>query len=180
MIDNYFPKFDMALSAEIQAIREGGGSKCVLSDGRFSGIRDSEINLQYLYIFSADQELNFPDDTKADLKYKNKKYEAIVVSVSEFSVLIALSQKIDDRLDSAVLYTQPWFLLEKLQERLKDISNDVNKKVIGEYLLTKADDKALMPAVDHASSLLNAVARHLGEELLFNKYQLSAIGHILL
>ena len=67
-LDEYLREFRWALHDEIEAVRLGGGQRTYLSDGHYLGIREG----WYVYSFTADAELRFPDDTPVDLKYRGR------------------------------------------------------------------------------------------------------------
>ncbi len=116
-IESYLPHFSRALADEIAQIRKGGGQKTYVSDGRRLGTRDG----RFIYSFTADTELRFPDDTPVDLEYHGRKHEGQILSIDGFDLILALIVDIGSDIPNAILHTEPWFLLQQLQERLYEL-----------------------------------------------------------
>ncbi|GAB4425564.1 MAG: hypothetical protein Kow0031_05160 [Anaerolineae bacterium] len=176
----YYPKFVTALNDEIAALRKSGGQKSYLSDGQYLGARDGA----YIYSFTADTELKFPDETPVDLEYQRKRHEGKIVSIDGFDVVLALKDFLADRIATAILYTEPWFLLEALKERLaeiRDIPHAQQAKLTQSQAIKLLDPslKVSRPQPVEAEKLLAITAGQLGKNLLYNEHQLKAVAHVL-
>ncbi len=176
----YYPQFISALNDEIEALRTKGGQKTYLSDGQYLGMRDGA----YIYSFTADTELKFPDETPVDLEYQRQRYEGKIVSIDGFDVVLALQQFLGDRIATAILFTEPWFLLEALKERLTEIryiSNTQQARLIQTQAMNLLDQSIAMsrPKPAEAKRLLAITAGQLDQNLLYNEHQLTAVAHVL-
>ena len=171
----YQKKFNKALDDEIRALRKSGGQKTFLSDGSLLGKRRGS---QYIYSFTTDTELRFPDDTPVDLEYKSKKISGILVSVEGFDVILALQQYLGDSIPTAILYTSPWFLLEELKKRLLESSNlkGANRN-LAEILL--GDKSETNSSTSNSQKLLNQIEQRLQKPIGCNEYQKSAVDKVL-
>lgn len=80
IIDNYHREFKYALNDEIKAVRSSGGQKIYVSDGRYLG-KQNEL---YVYSFTVDTELHFPDETPIGLEYQGKRQAGLIISIGGF------------------------------------------------------------------------------------------------
>ncbi len=174
-VEDYLRQFNYALNDEITAIRSSGGQKTYVSDGRYLGKR----NELYVYSFTADTELHFPDETSIDLEYQGRKQAGLIISIGGFDLIIALQDYIGESIPTAILYTSPWFLLEELKKRLSELSlrQDANKTLVAQ-LLAKAT-QTNPPNIERAQNLLKAVEKQLGSPINYNEHQLRAVGQVL-
>ncbi|MBD2302328.1 ATP-binding protein [Nostoc sp. FACHB-190] len=170
----YQQQFNKALEDEIKALRKSGGQKTFLSDGSLLGKRGG----QYIYSFTTDTDLRFPDDTPVDLEYNKKKYSGILVSVEGFDIILALQKNLGDSIPTAILYTSPWFLLEELKKRLLESSNlkGANRN-LAEILL--GDKSETNSSINNTQKLLNQIEQRLQKPISCNEYQKSAVDKVL-
>jgi len=174
-IEKSIQEFNQALDDEIAAIRSSGGKKTHVSDGRFLGKRHET----FVYSFTADTELRFPDETPVDLEFKGKKQSGLVISVDNFDLILALHEFIGESVPTAILYTAPWFLLEELKKRLTEITcyQEVNLDLLYQ-VLTQA--KQFYPGDGkRAELLLTAIEKNSAIPLNYNQHQLRAIANVL-
>ena len=174
-VEDYLRQFNYGLNDEITAIRSSGGQKTYVSDGRYLAKR----NELYVYSFTADTELHFPDETPIELEYQGKKHAGLIISIGGFDLIIALQDYIGESISTAILYTSPWFLLEELKKRLSELSlrQDANKTLVAQ-LLAKAT-QTNPPNIERAQNLLKAVEKQLGSPINYNEHQLRAVGQVL-
>ncbi|BBD63288.1 ATP-dependent RecD-like DNA helicase (plasmid) [Nostoc sp. HK-01] len=170
----YQKHFTKALEDEIKALRKSGGQKTFLSDGRLLGKRGG----YYIYSFTTDSEIRFPDDTPVDLEYKKTKYKGILVSVEGFDIILALEKNLGDSIPTAILYTSPWFLLEELKNRLLESSNlkGANRN-LAEILLGDKNEPNF-PTSD-SQKLINQIEQRLQQPIECNEYQKSAVDKVI-
>lgn len=173
--EEYQKKFRQALDDEIKALRKSGGQKTYLSDGSFLTKRSG----RYIYSFTADTELRFPDDTPVDLQYQDKKYSGTLVLIEGFDLILALEHKIGEQIATAVLFTSPWFLLEELKKRLEEAcyQKGANKK-LAEHLLGETNDPPIS-ATGNAQELLNKIEQRLDKPIRRNEHQQTAVDKVL-
>ncbi len=165
--------FSAALSDEIAAVRKSGGQKTYLSDGKYVGTNDG----QYVYSFSADSELRFPDDTPVDLEYRGTKHPGVIRSVSGFDVVLSIGEHIGDSVATAVLYTAPWFLLEELKKRLSEAQNsDSANLALACRLLSRSQGIELSHNAENAENLLARVEARMGARLELNTHQVAGVA----
>ncbi|MBD2213066.1 AAA family ATPase [Nostoc linckia FACHB-104] len=170
----YQKQFHKALDDEIKALRKSGGQKTFLSDGSLLGKRGG----QYIYSFTTDTELRFPDDTPVDLEYKSKRYSGILVSLEGFDIILALQKNLGDLIPTAILYTSPWFLLEELKKRLLESSNlKLSNRNLAEILL--GDKSETNSSTSNSQKLLNQIEQRLQKPIGCNEYQKSAVDKVL-
>ncbi|MEH2374154.1 DEAD/DEAH box helicase [Nostoc sp.] len=170
----YQKQFHKALDDEIKALRKSSGQKTFLSDGFLLSKRRG----QYIYSFTIDTELRFPDDTPVDLEYKSKKYTGILVSTEGFDIILGLQKNLGDSITTAILYTSPWFLLEELKKRLLESSNlkGANRN-LAEILLGDKSETNL--STSNTQKLLNKIEQRLQQAIGCNEYQKSAVDKVL-
>lgn len=175
-ITQYFPQFTRALSDEIAAAKALGGRKVPLTNGRYIGPRGDD----HIYSFTTDAELKFPDDSPIELEVKQKNIKGYILSISQYDLILSLMDYVGDTVPFARMSTEPWFLLQKLQERLEEIRVRAQSRdyVLVERLLG-SDTQSQKPRVDHARELLDTVERQNGQEINCNLYQLEAVAHVL-
>lgn len=171
----YINEFILALADEIAAVRKSGGQKTFLSDGRYLGVRDG----RFIYSFTADSEQRFPDDTPVDIEYQRKKYPGVVLSIEGLDLIIGLSADLGKSVATAILHSEPWFLLQKLQERLEAIRTDLKfNQQLAHRLLTPGT--AAVPAdLPHATLRLSGARAFRGDKFACSTDQQRAVGHVL-
>lgn len=174
-LNEYLREFRAALEDEIAAARKQGGRKVALTEGRYLGSRHN----YYLYSFTTDTELKFPDDTPVDLEVKGHKTRGLILSVHQFDLILGLMEHLGDDVASARLSTEPWFLLEELIKRLESISGGTNGNRALLNMLLSSNAKAQAPDTQAVQRLLAGVARETGRKTPVNSHQLKAIGHVL-
>lgn len=170
---DYIHQFLQALQDEIASVRKVGGTKVYLSDGRYLG----EYNQQHTYSFTADSELRFPDDTPADISYQGQRYSGVVTSVIGFDLFINLQDYLGASIATAILYTEPWFLLQKLCERLSALSTlPIEQRNLLLTLLGDNDVPVANPISLHAPNTTTAAS---GMQSELNQYQRNAVTRAL-
>lgn len=174
-LHDYLREFHIALSDEISAAREQGGRKITIADGRYLGSRDR----YFLYSFTTDSELKFPDDTPVDLELRGQKIRGYILSVHQFDLILGLEEHIGNEVASARLSTEPWFLLEELKKRLENVAaNTSEENALIEQLLDRSTTGQTAD-VRAAERLLASVERETGRNISVNEYQRLAVGHVL-
>ncbi len=113
----HISRFRIAISEEIQALRVNQNRMIPLTDGYRLGRRGG----QYLYSFTTDTEVLFPDDTEVTLRHRGKDHDGTLISIDDSNIIISLDSNIGDKVPSVQMYAEPWFLLSELMERLSGI-----------------------------------------------------------
>ena len=109
-------EFHQALADEIVEARQGRGQQHRLRDGHCLG----EHAGGFLYTFAADFEIFVPDDSPIELKAGTTRVSGVLVAIEGLTVLLELSDDLGELVPRAELRTEPWYLLEALQQRLQD------------------------------------------------------------
>lgn len=162
-----------ALDDEIRALRENGGQRTFLADGRSFGRRAGHV----AYVFTSDSELRFPDDTPVEVEVRGRKHDGVVVSVAGFEVVLALDEDLGETVPTAVLFTSPWFLLRELQRRLEAAVGKpgANRPLAESLLGALPTARAGHPA--RTARLLAGIG--VREKADYNPAQFTAIDHAL-
>lgn len=174
-LNRYLSEFQLALADEIAAMRKGGGQKTYLSDGRYLGVRDN----RYIYSFTADSELRFPDDTPVDIECQRRKCAGHIISIEGFDLLIAVSTDMGKSVATAILHSEPWFLLQKLQERLAGTCSAGSANQALALRLLSHNASAVPADVDAAVEHLLPARAFRGDTFRCNTDQLHAVGHVI-
>mgnify|MGYP000058932544 CR=1 FL=1 len=173
---NYFiHQFNIALDDEIAAVRGTGGSKAYIADGLYLG----ENSEYYLYSFSADSELHLIDETAIELEYSKKRIEGIIISIEGFNIILGLKEYAGDYIPSAILYSNPSYLLENLKKRLGELSPKTRNTSLALNLFTSMLAEPLLPLSENTESILASLDAEPGMLGNYNSYQLQAVRHVL-
>lgn len=168
-------EFNKALDDEIKTLQKKGGQQIYVNDGIFLGIRGS----QYIYSFSADRDILLPDDTPIIVIHEKKQLPAILVSSEDSDIIVALPQKLGDKIIRATLRIDPWFLYKKLQDRLEEVSklNGCNRNLA--CILLNTVPEAIPLKVIDSQLILNGIAKCVEQPINYNQYQKQAIDAVL-
>ncbi|MGD9933931.1 MAG: AAA domain-containing protein [Dehalococcoidia bacterium] len=109
------PSFIESLDDEIRAARKQGGDRTRVSNGRSLGPSQGG----WMYEFRLERETFVPDECGIELEVGKVRTQGRVISVEDFDILVELDEPLDEIPRSAVLIVKLWYILEKLQERLK-------------------------------------------------------------
>lgn len=172
---SYQRDFSKALDDEIKALRSAGGSMTPVTDGHYLGKRNGE----YLYSFTTDTEIRFPEDAPIDLHYQKERYRGTLLSVEGFDILITIKKHIGDTVSKAKLNTEPWFLLEALKDRLAaaSISRTANRKLAETLLISRP--RSTPNSDEQFSDYCDRIAAETGLSLQYNQHQAAAVTHVL-
>lgn len=151
-----------ALQDEIQAIRKKGSKPIILSDGQLLG---EEAEGGYLYSFTLDAEIILPDDAPGKLSVGEIKTDAVVVSISGFTILLQVSQPVGQSVPTARLETDASFLLQRLRDRLVALESQPEAQVLPVRLF--AADATINVKPDVAAEAIPSAS--------LNRYQLNTV-----
>jgi len=171
----YQAEFHQALSDEIKCIRKKGSQKTIVTDGHYLGASSNK----HLYSFTADTEIRLPDDTKIDVEIDKRKYEGTLISIEGFDLIIALDQKNGNHIPLAKISTEPWFLLETLQERLLNPTKieSTNRQLALQLLALNSEHSATNNR--QFSDFSEQIQSQIQQRLNYNQYQSEAVTHVL-
>ncbi|WP_141540265.1 AAA domain-containing protein [Bacillus cereus] len=117
-------EWHQALAYEIKHWKTIGGSKLSIINGRFL-YTDYESTV---YVFQLISEVSLPDGTPIRIEFDGEEATGEVLSVHGLEIELKLNDYIQGEIREAILYSEPWQLLEQLQERLKEIRKDKQKR----------------------------------------------------
>lgn len=112
-----------ALELEINELKTMDTRVNSVHDGFFIG-KEEDL---YLYLFRLDEEIYLMDEAPIRIKIKNLEIAGITIYCETFEILLALEEFIGVEIKSAKLYSNPWELLVELQQRLKEIEENINR-----------------------------------------------------
>jgi len=115
-----YKEFMEALQHEIEYIKETGG------DVRFilrNGILVENQGEMFIYEFITDEPIELDDDIPIIIRYGNETTNGNIVSINGLKVLLGLSKNIGHKIPEIILTASAYFLLEILQQRLKEIES---------------------------------------------------------
>ncbi|TKI80818.1 DEAD/DEAH box helicase, partial [Bacillus mycoides] len=113
-----------ALAYEIKHGKTIGGSKISIMNGRFL-YTDYESTV---YVFQLISEVSLPEGSPIRIEFDGEEATGEVLSVHGLEIELKLNDYIQGEIREAVLYSEPWQLLEQLQERLKEAHKDKLKR----------------------------------------------------
>ncbi|MDM5155389.1 AAA domain-containing protein [Bacillus sp. DX1.1] len=117
-------EWHQALTYEITHWKTIGGSKLSIINGRFL-YTDYESTV---YVFQLISEVSLPDGTPIRIEFDGEEATGEVLSVHGLEIELKLNDYIQGEIREAILYSEPWQLLEQLQERLKEVRKDKQKR----------------------------------------------------
>jgi len=117
-------EWHQALAYEIKHWKTIGGSKLSIINGHFL-YTDYESTV---YVFQLISEVSLPDGTPIRIEFDGEEATGEVLSVHGLEIELKLNDYIQGEIREAILYSEPWQLLEQLQERLKEIRKDKQKR----------------------------------------------------
>jgi len=117
---------------ELRASAAEPGSRFVLRDGR----QTARSGPNHLWSFEFDGELPLGPEASAQLIVEGRDpLTATVLAVGDLNLLLSVRDELGESLASAVLVTQPLFILEALHRRLTDASEQLLDTTMLEQLL---------------------------------------------
>ncbi len=116
-----FDSYIGALSSELYFLKYNGGKKHKVTDGKLLTPNSNE----FCYSFELESELYLSDDAPVSVIRGLETVSGSVIMCDGFQIIVSLERNIGDVVPSAQISVEPWKLLEKLCDRVKEItSND--------------------------------------------------------
>lgn len=81
-----------------------------------------------VYVFQLISEVSLPEGSPIRIEFDGEEATGEVLSVHGLEIELKLNDYIQGEIREAVLYSEPWQLLEQLQERLKEARKDKLKR----------------------------------------------------
>ncbi|MGN0490200.1 AAA domain-containing protein [Ruminococcus sp.] len=113
-----FNEYVDAVSSEMYFLKNNGGKKYKVTDGRLLTPNANE----FCYSFELESELYLSDDAPVSVIKGLETVSGTVVVCDGFQIILSLEQNIGDTVSSAQINVEPWKLLEKLKDRIKMIT----------------------------------------------------------
>ena len=117
-------EWQQALQNEINHLKKYGSTKYTISNGRLLTNEES-----FSYYFNTDYSLRIPVGSSVKLEWGGMKQGGKVLSSEGKSIILALEQSFGDLLSEAILFHDPWELLEQLIQRLDEIKKNKQKRL---------------------------------------------------
>lgn len=138
-----------AVAEELRATANQPGTRFHLRDGR----KIARSGSNHLWSFEFDGELSLGPETAGHLLIEGRDpLSAMVLAVGDLDLLLSVRDELGESLHSAVLVPQPLFILEALQRRLEDASDQLLDRSMLAELLDLAepvdDDDPTVPPHD--------------------------------
>ncbi|MGG3888820.1 DEAD/DEAH box helicase [Metabacillus fastidiosus] len=118
----YLKEWQEALQIEIHYLKKYGSTKYYLKNGQLLSSADS-----YPYYFETNVSIKIPPGSQIRLEWGNVKIDGRMLSSEGKNIIVALEQSIGDLVGEAVLFHDPWELLDELQLRLEEIEKSKRK-----------------------------------------------------
>ncbi len=125
-VESFVGYYKTKISAEIYYLKNNGGKKQRLSDGKLIDKR----NNRYYYIFESDSELFYPDETPIKIWLGSTGIDAKVIACEELTVTFSTRTNMGESVSSVEISADPWMLLGSLNDRLDKISASSNSPIV--------------------------------------------------
>ena len=128
-INDFCMQYIPAINREIYFLSKNGGKRYKVFDGELV----SDKNGQFIYLFETDDELHFPNETAIRIFLGSGIYDGKILYCEEFTITIEVRKDLGKNITLMEFTAEPWFLLQKLNARLNDITlhpNDIVKKLM--------------------------------------------------
>ncbi len=116
-LSNYIFQFCSAISEEIAYLKNEGGKKYQIYNGKLI----YSNSLIFAYTFETDVELYMPDSSPVRLKFNGRDYTGEILSCIEFEITIIIKEHLGKNIQKAEFICEPWKLLEELMKRLQEL-----------------------------------------------------------
>lgn len=135
-----FDEYIDAVYSEMFYLKNNGGKKYKVTDGNLLTPNSNE----YCYSFELESELYLSDDAPISVLKGLETIGGTVIMCDGFQIIVSLERNIGEKVPSAEISVEPWKLLEKLNENIKEItpSNAIAWKLfhVGPKLAAKVSD----------------------------------------
>src|SRR5689334_12930640 len=112
----YIKEWQQALQNEIVHLKRFGSNKYQVANGRLLSNEG-----QFTYYFDSAAPIKIPNGSTVKLEWGNTKQDGRILSAEGRGVIVALEKFIGDLIHNAILYHDPWELLEQLIQRFDEI-----------------------------------------------------------
>ncbi|OIJ22192.1 DNA helicase [Anaerobacillus alkalidiazotrophicus] len=119
----YLKEWQQALYIEINHLKKYGSTKYTLKNGHLV-LSDKG----FTYYFETSVPISIPVGSSICLQWKNRRVEGRMLSSEGNNLLLSLEQSLGDLIDEAILYHDPWELLEELIDRIDECKKSKKKR----------------------------------------------------
>jgi len=114
----------LALDAEIKELKKGHSGRTI---SVFDGVIVQESSNSYIYQFVVDNVFSTMDDTPAEIEVNGKNYRCYIVTIEGQNVVLSLDENLGNKIPSAKLKINTWYLLEELKRKFEESADDSKK-----------------------------------------------------
>lgn len=113
-------EFRNALQEEINEVKKRGVHDIIIWNGIFRG----ESGGRYKYHFRVSNLVTIPDDSPIEVVTKTNRVRGYILSAEGLDLIVALDEFIGEEIVEAKLQSAPYYLLELLKNKLKEVKNN--------------------------------------------------------
>ena len=117
-VSAFFAAQKTNLETEAGYVKTSGGKRYRLTDGEYISVSGDK----FLYSFESDTELSLPDNIGVTLWKGNESVDAILISCEDFSLIVASSGFLGNKVPEIELASEPWRLIYDLIGRLEAVA----------------------------------------------------------
>ncbi|MDQ0245465.1 KaiC/GvpD/RAD55 family RecA-like ATPase/DNA-directed RNA polymerase subunit RPC12/RpoP [Bacillus fengqiuensis] len=123
-VQGYLKEWKRALMIEIDHLKEHGGERHILRDGRLL-VRGQD---EFIYLFHLSSDLYLPDGAPVRFVFQGEEDKGEVVATEGEELMLKLSLYIGGVVEEIHIYSEPWELLESLVARLDEAAESKQKR----------------------------------------------------
>lgn len=116
-VEDFCQYYKRSLFSEISYLKATGGKHQLLTDGELLEFR----NGYYLYSFTSDTELTYPEGTRITIWKNNVQLSGTIMGCEDFTVVLSSSTHLGNPVASLDISADAWFLLERLSSHLETL-----------------------------------------------------------
>lgn len=114
-------EFIIALTDEIKELQKNENARKIYVK---DGILQNKTSQKFYYLFHTEfTTQKIPEDTPCEILINKQKLKAHIVKASSNEILLELYQNLGPTIPFATIISNPWFILEKLKEKLSNLES---------------------------------------------------------
>ena len=169
-------EFIIALTDEIKELqKDENARKIYVKDGMLQ----NKTSQKFYYLFHTEfTTQKIPEDTPCEILISKQKYKAHIIKTSPNEILLELYQNLGPTIPFATIITNPWFILEKLKEKLSNLESFPHlnfDKALKLFNIIPANQKEISYHIDPTTlqnsnlnqNQKNALIKALSQEITF-------------
>lgn len=123
-VQGYLKEWKRALMIEIDHLKEHGGERHILRNGKLL-VRGHD---EFIYLFHLSSDLYLPDGAPVRFVFQGEENKGEVVATEGQELLLKLPLYLGGIVEEMDIYSEPWELLESLVDRLDEIAEIKQKR----------------------------------------------------